>query len=341
MALERRKDRGGTYYGIWYVNGRRIQRSLKTKIKAEAIEFHRKLESEIWREHYLQERTYLWSYAVVHYLGDKEDSPSYSADLQRLEWLSNNGLTPETPLEAINVDFLTDIRDKRKALVRPSTVNRMMSFVSAILHYAEDREWIVRAPRIPKAKIEVEEPEYLTPDEVKLLLEALNTPRSKHLVPFVKFAIATGLRMRNITYLEWGQVDLARKRIIVKASKSKNRKTLTVPLSQSAIDIIRDRMKAQEHPVRVFTHNGKPFDRVNQRTLRNAAQRCGIEKRIHPHLFRHTFASWHVMSGTSLHELMVLGGWSKMDSVLIYAHLSDEHMLDAAGNISNVFENLR
>jgi len=47
------------------------------------------------------------------------------------------------------------------------------------------------------------------------------------------------------------------------------------------------------------------------------------------------------MGGTSLYELMQLGGWRKMESVQIYAHLSSEHMAQAAENresIAHVFE---
>ena|SRR5688572_3164150 len=43
------------------------------------------------------------------------------------------------------------------------------------------------------------------------------------------------------------------------------------------------------------------------------------------HDLRHTWASWHVMSGTSLQELMELGGWKSYEMVLRYAHLAPEH----------------
>ena len=37
-------------------------------------------------------------------------------------------------------------------------------------------------------------------------------------------------------------------------------------------------------------------------------------------------ASWHVMSGTHLQELMELGGWKSFEMVLRYAHLAPEHL---------------
>ena len=41
---------------------------------------------------------------------------------------------------------------------------------------------------------------------------------------------------------------------------------------------------------------------------------------------RHTWASWHVQSGTPLHVLQELGGWETAEMVRRYAHLSSEHL---------------
>lgn len=52
---------------------------------------------------------------------------------------------------------------------------------------------------------------------------------------------------------------------------------------------------------------------------------------------RHTWASWHVQNGTSLHELQQLGGWCDYDTVLRYAHLSSDHLQKAASRVSGTF----
>jgi len=51
-------------------------------------------------------------------------------------------------------------------------------------------------------------------------------------------------------------------------------------------------------------------------------------------MLRHTWASWHVQNGTSLQELQQLGGWSNFEMVLRYAHLSSNHLREAAERIS-------
>jgi integrase len=65
---------------------------------------------------------------------------------------------------------------------------------------------------------------------------------------------------------------------------------------------------------------------------KRSLRRAGIEK-FRFHDLRHTWASWHVMSGTSLQELMELGGWKSYEMVLRYAHLAPEHLSTAAARI--------
>lgn len=69
-----------------------------------------------------------------------------------------------------------------------------------------------------------------------------------------------------------------------------------------------------------------------ERSLR----RAGIEE-FRFHDLRHTWASWHVMSGACLQELMELGGWKSYEMVLRDAHLAPEHLSAAAQRIERAW----
>ncbi len=90
-----------------------------------------------------------------------------------------------------------------------------------------------------------------------------------------------------------------------------------------AINIIREQIgKNTEY---VFTYKGKNVARCNNHAWRKALKRAEI-KNFRWHDLRHTWASWHVQSGTPLNVLQELGGWSNYKMVLRYAHLSSDHL---------------
>lgn len=334
MSLRRKPN--GIYYADEYSpSGRRVRQSSGTRDEAAAKEWYAKFLNDLWRQKALKEKPRRkWDEAVADYMKQKSGSASEGHNLTRIgvlhSWLGGQYLAD------IDKELLNTIKRELESRLKGSTVNRYLSFVSAVLHHARDElEWIETIPKIKKAAVDAPEMVFLTPDEVDLLVNELaSKKRTAHLVKFVVFAVATGLRMRNITHLKWSQIDMPRKTMWVNAPDAKARRSISVPLTEDACAVIRSQIG--KHDEYVFTFRGKPYDRVNPRTLRSAAERCGIEKHLHPHLFRHTFASWHVMSGTSLLELMRLGGWAKFESVENYAHLSSEHLRSAAENLSQI-----
>jgi integrase len=52
------------------------------------------------------------------------------------------------------------------------------------------------------------------------------------------------------------------------------------------------------------------------------------------HSLRHTWATWAVQGGVTLHDLMALGDWRSYEMVLKYAHHCPDHLGDAANRIT-------
>ena len=59
-------------------------------------------------------------------------------------------------------------------------------------------------------------------------------------------------------------------------------------------------------------------------------KRLKKESPLRWHDLRHTFASWAVQSGVTLHELMQLGDWKSYAMVLRYGHLAPDQLSKAA-----------
>ena len=148
---------------------------------------------------------------------------------------------------------------------------------------------MAKAPRVgmlpePKRRIR-----WLTREEAERLIGAL----PEHLAAMARFSLETGLRRANVTGLLWSQVDLTRRTAWVHADQAKARKAIAVPLSATAVIVIRKQIG--KHSTHVFSYRGKPVRQVNTKAWRQALKRVSIED-FRWHDLRHTWASWHVQA---------------------------------------------
>lgn len=149
-------------------------------------------------------------------------------------------------------------------------------------------------------------------------------------LPMADFAIATGLRQANVFWLEWSQVDMARRRAWVHPDEAKGGEAIAVPLSQAAMAVLERQVGLSG--VWVFPMaDGNPLPKLKTRDWKAVVKRAGIAYCTW-HDLRHTWATWHLMGGTPLEVLQKLGGWKDLRMVLRYAHLAESHIDKYAEN---------
>ncbi len=326
-GLYRRQD--SPYWWIKTVlpDGRRVCQSTRLKVLEDAEEFLIRLKAEAYeaaRTGVPAEQT--WQTAVLRYLEDNAEKRSLPID--KLHLLELDPYLRDKCLGDINMDVLREFVQHRLRVdgVANATVNRALEIVRRILYLArDDWEWIMRVPKIRMLKEPKRRVRFLKDMEADRLMLAL----PEHMVPVVRFALATGCRMREILRLEWSRVDLDRRVSWLEAGTTKNEEGRGVPLNRDAILALRE--VQGQHERWCFTYKGKRMEAIGS-AWKRSLKRAGIEK-FRFHDLRHTWASWHVMNGTSLQELMELGGWKSYEMVLRYAHLAPEHLSDAASRI--------
>lgn len=96
-----------------------------------------------------------------------------------------------------------------------------------------------------------------------------------------------------------------------------------MPLNGEAVAILQKQVG--KHRDFVFAFRGRPVEQVSTAAWYKALDRAGIDS-FRWHDLRHTWASWHVQSGTPLHVLQELGGWASFSMVQRYAHLAADHL---------------
>lgn len=331
MPLEKRP--GSPYWQIViHHKGERLRRSAGTADRKEAQRTHDQIKAELWAEaRRTVERT--WLDACTDWLTTEERSASdrYSLRALNAEY-SDRALsqcTPESFAEAL-------------AGKTPGTFNRYRAIVVAVLNMAGTKI------KIPTRKTKKGRLRFLMQDEWKRLHAAL----PPHLQPIATFALATGLRQRNVTHLRWEDVDMTRGVMWVHPDMAKGGKPIGIPLSDDAMAVLAD--QDGKHAEWVFPYKGRgrkeggPVSKIKT-AWQIAMEKAGLghferwkdaegkpHKKWHGdftfHGLRHTWASWHVMAGTPLEVLQKLGAWEDPRMVQNYAHLAPEYLAGFAGN---------
>jgi integrase len=328
MSLYKRKDSS-----VWWIkirhNGQVVQRSTGTEDRVLAQEYHDRLKASLWEQSRLGTKPKRsWQEAVVRWLQETSDKRTHLEDVVKLKWLHAH--LGQCNLDDITLNVIDTIREARLKEGSKTTCNRYLALVRAILRRArDDWEWIDKVPKVKLYKEAEGRERSITPDDAKRLLDELPT----HLRDMVLFSLLTGLRQANVLGLEWSRVDLERGHAWIDSSMSKNRRPISVPLNQDAIEVLLKQVG--KHPQWVFTYKGKPITNANTRAWRAALTRAGIED-FRWHDLRHTWATWHRRAGTPTHELQRLGGWRTASMVERYAHLAPDHLAESAARLGGV-----
>jgi integrase len=260
----------------------------------------------------------VWDRAAAQWLKEKRHKKSLDKDREIFRWVEP--FLKGKPLVAIDRALLTRIAEAKAKQTNPATANRYMALIRAVLKRAcEVWEWIERVPKAPMYTVRGRRIRWITRAEADRLIAAL----PPHQAAMARFALATGLRQRNVCRLKWSEVDGPRRCAWVHPDQSKTRSALAVPLNADAMAVLE--AQRGRHAEYVFAYEGRPVWQVNTKAWRRAVQRAGLVD-FRWHDLRHTWASWHVQAGTPLNVLQELGGWSSYDMVLRYAHLSAAHL---------------
>ena len=328
MSLYRRKDSS-----FWWVKlevlGRKVQRSTGTDDKVKAQEFHARLEAQMWEQHRLgikPQRT--WKEAAGRWLAETTEKATHREDEKKIAWL--HPFLGHLMLDQVTLDVIDDIRAAKLKEASKATTNRYLALVRSILIRARDEwEWIDKVPKVKLFKESAGRERALTRDQAKRLLDEL----PEHQRDVVQFALAKGLRQRNVLHLQWSQVNLELRHAWIAGWQSKNRRPIAVPLNEVAMDVLA-RCRGR-HPERVFTYKGEPLNSANNKAWIAARKRAGITD-FRWHDLRHTWATWQRQAGTPTHELQQLGGWRTGAMVERYAHLAPDQLAAAAARLDGM-----
>ncbi len=166
--------------------------------------------------------------------------------------------------------------------------------------------------------------EYLTEDEYSALAFEADHPEHRLLM---RLMWETGVRISEALALRYGDVYPDGLNI----RRGKGDKQRFIPCQAPILgELLRYRETHRKDHIfqRVSTESGALL------MLRRYAKRCGITKRVFPHIFRHSFAINFIRQTGNPFALQDIGGWSDMEAVKIYMRLTKEGPREAIGKMS-------
>lgn len=174
-------------------------------------------------------------------------------------------------------------------------------------------------------------PDVLTTGEIDRIIAAVDgtTPKEIRDAAMLEVLYSCGLRVSELTSLRIRDLFFGEGYIRVTGKGDKQR---LVPISSTARERIHRylevRRSARTGEETLFLNNrGSSLTRVMIFTiLREAARRAGIEKKISPHTFRHSFATHLLEGGASIRQVQELLGHESILTTEIYTHLDDSHL---------------
>jgi len=280
------------------------------------------------------------SYIIVEKNFSKYTAKSYYSDLlSYLIWLD------EEPCEGVNFSKVREyLHFIQKFNYKKTTIARKISSIRTFYKYLcrEQKTEInpalnLNAPKKPKAL-----PKFLTPDEMEKILNniKIETPAGYRNKAILELLWATGMRISELSGLNFGDLDLdnneikvfgkgAKERIILVSDRAKNYLKRYI---DTARPLVAKGYRLEEITESTPVFINKTGFRLQPRMIRNVinevVEKIQLPKHVSPHMFRHSFATHLIENGADLRVVQELLGHASISNTQIYTHVSTQHLKD-------------
>lgn len=242
----------------------------------------------------------------ITFIGDKAVETIIYADLRRL---------------------LAQLKSKN---LKPRTIARKLSSLRSFFKYLQRQKIIKTNPAalVVTPKLDKPLPHFLSEAETLTLIEAPKTDKVAQLRDKAIFEVlySTGIRVSELVGLDEEDIDAISNIIRV---TGKGRKERLIPIGDTALTAIDTYI--QKRPVQaaaIFLN--KSGTRLSDRSVRNIINKYitqeAMNRKIHPHMFRHSFATHLLNRGADLRSVQELLGHVNLSTTQIYTHLTTDKL---------------
>lgn len=185
--------------------------------------------------------------------------------------------------------------------------------------------------KVEMPKVDNEKIAFLTTAQTAKLIETLDAWPDMDGADFIRLAFLTGLRKSELLKLNFAQIDFENG--MIKLLNPKGGKTISIPVSDAAMDVFKRRYEYSCEFVFPGKADGHRYD--IKRPWAHISKAAGLEGfRLHD--LRHNFASQLVSSGVSINIVKELLTHKNIQTTMKYAHLKPEILKAAAKESVNM-----
>jgi integrase/recombinase XerD len=180
---------------------------------------------------------------------------------------------------------------------------------------------------IKRPKKEKHIPTVMTKDEVKRLIASLLSNKSRLMISLL---YACGFRVSELMNLKISDLNFEEKTGFVKQGKGRKDRLFNIP--EFLLEDIKKQVEEQKNSTSglLFSNPTDPNKKLSasniEKIVRKATKRAGIQKDVHCHTLRHSFATHLLENNVDIRKIQELLGHSDLSTTQIYTHVSKEEL---------------
>jgi integrase/recombinase XerD len=243
----------------------------------------------------------------------KNTIKTYAGTIKKfLEFLINNGIII-IDTKSINdsldknliLRFLAELKVKKK--LDSNSLRLYVRAISSFLKFLDNENL---AKQIKAPKVDKRLPKFITYDELNKLLENAENYRDKLII---KFLFYTGVRVSELIKIKKNDIIFEEGFVKVYGKGGKER---IVPIPKELLNELKDYVN------KINTENIFPLSsRQVERIIKNIARKAGINKKVTPHVLRHSLATTLLSKGVDIRYIQEILGHSSLNITQIYTHV--------------------